>query len=545
MKRSILLFLAAVTSLPGFGQKPLVESPHFTVYMGPQEKRDIGTTVGEFIGGDEDAFYTFFENKKATTYSKYGYDLKRKLTKAIQPTKENGVQKNEFHFEVGDRIYEFFSITDGKAKTNKLLCRTLDKGKLMMNKDATEIFTLKGEAYYKEFKNAFTQIDVSPNGELFLIAVKLPEEKDRFRKFRFMVFDKNFKLIWEKDEKFFINKDLKFKVVNRDWVSAGGGNFFFRMGNTGSHKAFDVGDDGEVVTWGVQDNGRGTDPEDRLETYVFKITKDKTINARVGFKDKRILSYSIGLADNGEVMISGFYNNDMKSKINLIDGAFLSYWNVESGEPTHISFDPFTDEFKMQYWSEKKVKDYEKEKEKGKNRVGMDRYYLDYTIQKEDGGVILLAERFYTYTQRIGKVSIQKYVHDNILIINVDADGNIQWSKQIPKHQDSSNPNSVGYELAYTNDKLYFLYNDNFKNIAPAWDGKKVYMFSGGDNPVVLAVCDMTNGGELTRKQVWTTEKAGGMFETGGKVDQLFADEWIVYIQGGKGTQRLVRVELK
>ncbi|MBL4586396.1 MAG: hypothetical protein JKX84_04970 [Flavobacteriales bacterium] len=243
--------------------------------------------------------------------------------------------------------------------------------------------------------------------------------------------------------------------------------------------------------------------------------------------------------------ISGFYNNDIKTRHNLIDGAFLSYWDVESGSPTHISFDEFSDEFKSQYWSERKIKKYEKEKAKGKNRVGMDRFYLDYSIEKSDGGVILVGERFYTYTQRIGKMSIQKYVHGNIVIINVDANGDILWSKKVPKHQDSANPNNVGYEMAYTNDKMYFLYNDNFKNIGDSWKGDKVYTFVTGNNPVVVAVCDLTSEGEITRKQAWTTDQAGGMLLMGSKVDWIFDSEMIVYIQGGKGTQRLIRIELK
>ena len=60
-----------------------------------------------------------------------------------------------------------------------------------------------------------------------------------------------------------------------------------------------------------------------------------------------------------------------------------------------------------------------------------------------------------------------------------------------------------------------------------------------------MAVCDLTNDGEISREQVWTTEKAGGMFQPGSRVDQLFDDETIIYIQGGKGTQRMIRVKYK
>ncbi|MBI1287899.1 MAG: hypothetical protein GC178_10000 [Flavobacteriales bacterium] len=545
MKKLLTLIVFCAGLSVAFAQKVQTEAKNFDVFFGPKEKRDVGTTVGSFIGGDSEAFYTHFAKGREVTYAKYGYDLKRKNKNEIEYPKEKVLRNSEFHMEIDDAIYEFYSISDKKAKTNKLYCRTLNKDKLAPNKDDTEIFTLKGEAFYKNFANAFTQVDRSPDGGLFLVTLKLPEEKDRYRRFKFMVFDREFKPLWEKTEKFYISKDKVFKVVNQDWVSAGGGNFFFRMANSGSYNAFSINNEGEVLTWGVQDKGRDYDASKRFETYVFKITKESTKNAKVGFKDKKILSSSIRWSQDGKVMISGFYNDNPKTKYNLIDGAYLSFWDVDAGEPTHISFDAFTEEFKTQYWSERKVKKFEKEKSKGKDRVGMDLFYLDHTVQKSDGGVLLVGERFYTYYQRVGKMQIKKYVHGNIIVINVDPEGNILWSKKIPKHQDSANPNSVGYSFAYTNDKLYFIYNDNFKNIAPGWDGSKVYTFATGDNPVVIATCDISNDGEITREKAWTTDEAGGMLENDSKVDQLFSDEVIVYIQGGKGTQRLIRVELK
>jgi len=60
-----------------------------------------------------------------------------------------------------------------------------------------------------------------------------------------------------------------------------------------------------------------------------------------------------------------------------------------------------------------------------------------------------------------------------------------------------------------------------------------------------MAVCDVANDGKITREKAWTTEKAGGIFQPGSKVDQLFDKETIIYIQGGRGSQRMIRVEHK
>jgi hypothetical protein len=545
MKQFYLTLLTILFCSAAWSQKVQYESDKATVYFGPKQDRERGMSVDYFLGSDDEAFYTFFQKGKEQTLGKYSHELKKIKALTVEIPKEKVVRNIELHMELDDELYEFYSISDKKSKSNKLYCRTIDKQTLKPNKDEKELFTLQGEQYYKDFANAFTQFDRSPDGSKFLIAFKLPEEEDRYRRFKFLVFDRQFNQLWETEEKFFIKKGNKFRLLNRDWVSAGGGNFFFRMGNTGSYNAFQLGNDGEILTWGVEDKGRDFEKEDRFDTYLFKITKDKMVSAQVGFSDKKIMQFNIRLNHDGKVMVSGFYNNDLKTRYDLIDGAFLSYWNVEKGEASHISYDEFSEEFKTSYWSERKVEKYEKEKEKGKDRIGMDHYDLDHVIEKEDGGVLLVGEVYYTYTVSTGKTTRTYFVHGNIIVINVDPDGNILWSRKIPKYQVNSGNIGLGYELAWTNDKLYFLFNDNFKNLKESWDGSRVYGFAGGDNPVTLAVCDIASGGEISRELAWTTEKAGGMFQPGAKVEQLFDNEVIIYIQGGKGTQRLIRVELK
>jgi len=536
-----------MTISSAFAQKAQHQSEHFDVYFGPKQEREIGTSVDYFLGADEEHFYTYFQKGKEVSIGKYSNELKKVKIKTTELPKEKILRNVEMHLEIGDEIYEFYSISDPKAKYNKLYSRTINKETLAPNKDDKELFDLSGEKFYKNFANAFTQIDRSPDGSKFLVAFKLPEDEDRYRKFHFMVFDRQFNLLWEKTEKFFIDKGKIFKVVGRDWMSAGGGGFFFYMANTGSYRAFQLGNDGEILTWGVQDKGKEFEHPNRMETYVFKITKDKTVNTRVGFSGKRIIDYDIRLTSTGKVMISGFHNNKPEARNDLIDGAFLSYWNVEKGEAEHVSFEDFSEEFKTSYWSERKMDQYEKEQKKNKDRerIGMDNYDLDYVIEKEDGGAILIGEVSYTYVVYTGKSSYTVYVRGNIIVINVDGQGNILWSKKIPKYQSNRSNVGLGYEVAWTNDRLYFLYNDNFKNLKSDWDGKRVYGFSGADNPVTMAVCNMANGGEVTREQVWTTDAAGGMFQPGPKIDQLFDSESIIYIQGGKGTQRLIRVDYK
>ncbi len=558
MKKLFTLFLASIVWSSLLGQKIQHESKFYDVYFGPKQERQFGTSVDVFLGADDEQFFTYFKEKNKIAYGKYSNELKKLKTNTVEPPKEKATRNTEMYYELGDDIFEFYSLSDKKTKTNKLFCRTLDKELLKPNKDDRELFSLTGDSYYKQFKNAFTQGAVSPDETKFLVAFKLPEEEDRYKRFRFMVFDNDFNLLWQADRKFVVDKNLKFNLFDTGWFIAGGSGAW----NTGgSYDAFQLGNNGEILTWGIQDKGRDFEKENRFETFVFKITEKDMIHAKVGFGDKKIMESSIHLNKDGRVMISGFYNNDIKAKeggtfisfsnklkFNLVDGAFLSYWDIESGEPTHMSFEEFSDEFTKTFWSERRVKRYEKDqsKDNGKTTVGMSHYDLDHIVEKEDGSVILVGESTYTKISNTSSGQSITYIYGNIIVINVDPKGNILWSKKIPKSQEKKNSTvGLGYELAYTKDRLYFLYNDNFKNLAKGWDGAKVYTFRGGDNPVTMAVCDLTNDGEISREQVWTTEKAGGMFQPGSRVDQLFDDETIIYIQGGKGTQRMIRVKYK
>lgn len=535
MKHVLTLLLAAFITTTLWGQKLQHESEKFDVYFGPKQERELRTSVNFFLGADDEEFYTYFRKKNDVTYGKYSNELKKIKTNSVELPKEKVVRNTEFHIELGEEIYELYSISDKKAKSNKLYARTINKESLTPNKDEKELFSLTGDLFYKNFAYAFTQGDVSPDGSKFLVAFKLPEEEDKYRRFRLMVFDRQFNLLWQTDRKFVIDKKLKFNFHGEGWLMSG------------SYDAFQLGNDGQILTWGIQDKGKDFDKEDRFETYVFKITEKDMVHARVGFSEKKIMESMIRLNNDGKVMISGFYNNNMKAKYDLIDGAFLSYWDIEKGEATHVSYDEFSEEFKQSYWSDRKIAKYEKQekKKKGKEKVGMSNYKLQRVIEKEDGGAILVGEVDYYYIVYTSKSSYTVYVNGNIIVINVDPNGEIAWSKKIPKSQSNRGNVGLGYELAWTKDRLYFLYNDNFKNLEKGWDGSKVHTFKAGDNPVTMAICDIANDGEITREQVWTTEKAGGMFQPGPKVDQLFDDETIIYIQGGRGTQRMIRVEYK
>ena len=190
------------------------------------KKEKLRTSVDFFLGADQEQFYTYFSKGRNVTYGKYSNELKKLKTNTIEYPKEKVVRNKEFHVELGETIYEIYSISDKKTKTNKLFARTINKESLEPNKDERELFTLKGDMYYKNFRYAFTQGDVSPDESKFLVAFKLPEEEDRYRRFRLMVFDTDFNLLWQTDRKF---RHRQKEKVQFPWPRMGNGRFLWRF----------------------------------------------------------------------------------------------------------------------------------------------------------------------------------------------------------------------------------------------------------------------------------------------------------------------------
>lgn len=89
--------------------------------------------------------------------------------------------------------------------------------------------------------------------------------------------------------------------------------------------------------------------------------------------------------------------------------------------------------------------------------------------------------------------TIYTYHYNNIIIVNIDNSGKIDWAQTISKRQVSSS--DFGYyssfALAVTDNKLRFIYNDSRENLKPKKQGYiKNYTFRDKDGIVTLATID-------------------------------------------------------
>jgi hypothetical protein len=137
-------------------------------------------------------------------------------------------------------------------------------------------------------------------------------------------------------------------------------------------------------------------------------------------------------------------------------------------------------------------------KTEGSNKVALNDFFIRDVILKKDGGYILTAEDYYTqsrsspwnrydylyggypsfyspyyynyyspysygYYGRPGYYnnSQARYYYNNILILNMDNTGKLEWSNVIHKSQyDDDNDNFLSYVIMLTGGKLHFLFNE-------------------------------------------------------------------------------------
>ena len=108
------------------------------------------------------------------------------------------------------------------------------------------------------------------------------------------------------------------------------------------------------------------------------------------------------------------------------------------------------------------------------------RYRLDHLLMNESGDVTLLAERVYeqqsreVYRTGPGLLLPDEFF-DDVLILRIDAKGNLRYTTRLPKLQMAPAwiSNRMSYQVAQDSARLYLIYNDlpdNYQNRAAATD---------------------------------------------------------------------------
>jgi hypothetical protein len=220
------------------------------------------------------------------------------------------------------------------------------------------------------------------------------------------------------------------------------------------------------------------------------------------------------------------------------------YIDGQNGDISRKNFKEFDIDFITQNMTEREAERTKKKESKGKD-VELFEYDLDDLVIRDDGGVILIGEQFYinvyttTYTNSNGTTSsttTYHYYYNDIVVININPDGVIDWAKKIPKYQESINDGGTysSYALGFLDDKLFFLFNDNPKNLTNTGDGKLKNYNPNRESIVALVV--MENDGNFKKEALYKMKRSDILIRP--KLSQQVTDsEMILFGKKGKMQQ--------
>lgn len=506
------------------------------IKWGNEIKASRKTTLSDIVGYDENNFYAIRIEYKgfigpSENLTIDSYDSNANQIQSIDL--ELGDGRNEKDYEeivhLDNKLYLFSSIQDKKSKKNMLFVQSIDKTSLLPNTEQKKIAEIDYTGNSRRNSGGY-DFQISRDKSKLLIYYNLPYEKGEKEKFGFKVFDKSLNLLWTKNITLPYNDEL-FEV-----------------------ERYVVDNKGDVYLLGMVFKDKRRKKRNGEPNYQYSILSYKNNGAKedeypVNLQGSFLTDMNIQIADNQDIICAGFYSE--KGTFSIKGSYFLSI-DSQTKEIKSKSFKEFAIEVMLESLSEKKQKKLEKKIEKGKE-VELYDYDLDNLVLRDDGGALLVAEQYYistyTTTTTVNGVTTTTttfvYHYNDIIVINMNPQGQIEWTKTIPKRQITSNDRGFysSYVMSVVKDKLYFVFNDNPKNlIEKITDSKKVYRYSGQKESVV-ALVEIDGKGNLTKDMLFKSADAEVIVRP--KVCEQVSDNELIIFGQRKKTQRFARLTFK
>ncbi len=260
------------------------------------------------------------------------------------------------------------------------------------------------------------------------------------------------------------------------------------------------------------------------KTYptIFKIsTKDGKLDEyQIKVPGMNLDDVDFTIDENNKLLCAGFYGDPTKGKRTDIDGIFYLRINKNTKTIEKTSYKPLPDDIVEELIGQRKAK-------KGKG-ISND-FEINYFIARPGGNTMLLGQKYFvtqtttTDPKTHRTTTTFHYHYQGPLIINIDKNGEITWTKMLPMKQVFSRqgPSSYGgfysysvpsappyggYAVARTNDKVYLLFNDHKEN-----RDKKVKTFKeaktvAGGKKMIPVVAEVDNTGNFTIQEAFNAK---------------------------------------
>ncbi|MEY4938002.1 MAG: hypothetical protein RIS64_4361 [Bacteroidota bacterium] len=309
---------------------------------------------------------------------------------------------------------------------------------------------------------------------------------------------------------------------------------------------------------------------DGKPTYYYSILSyQKDAESHHEFKlenrDVFVTDLTFRIADNNHLICTGFYSE--KGTFSMKGIYFLNIDPITKEVVTQ-NLQPLDFSFLTANMSDrsKKLAKEASDKNNKSKEPELANFSLDKLILRSDGGAILVAEQYFVQTIMPNNSSAMYpygyggsyynryyytspfysgynnrrpdyyYNYNDIIVVNLRPTGEIEWSSRIPKLQESKNDQGLfsSYSMAVAQDKFYFVYNENPKNLNPKSDRKYTTTTDRGSSVVVVSTVNKDGQVKTTPLRAIGTEKGHEVMTRPKVCRQIGRSEMAIYGEDGR-----------
>ncbi len=221
--------------------------------------------------------------------------------------------------------------------------------------------------------------------------------------------------------------------------------------NRFSVRSVEVSNDGNIYLLGKF--YRATNVRD-AEDFQYVMYRYNTVTLEeeeiaIELGDRYITDLAFKIDRDENIYVAGFYSNQSTDRI---IGTILQKITNE-GEIAIDASGAFDASFLSNYLSSGQIN-------RGKE---LRNFYLNDIVLRSDGGVLLLAEKFYVtrhpYRDPYGTwIDRELFHYEDVILTSVDSRGTIEWHAIVDKNQVSENPATLSYFDAFSATGTYIFY---------------------------------------------------------------------------------------
>ena len=503
------------------------QSKKFTFKLGQEYELPRKSEDLSFFGNNKDGLINLSLNKDELNIFRFSpKNLGQTSDKQIELTEKTRNFNTESVVDLGTNYYWLHSDWDKSAQQEMLYYEKIDAAKGNISESNKLMFQTTKIAGVKVSKGFFENFSYKTENKYFynfdvshkhlLVSYRLwPEEKNdkkNYDKLGFQVFDENMKKIWGGEFKMPYTEQI---MDNSDYSIDSLGNAYLLA------KVYD------------SEKRKEKDKETGAPGYhyeIMKFTSDGKMTIAIVKLDNFFIREA-SLIENSrhEMLVASTYSK--KSSHAGTDGIFLSLLN-SSGEL--INYKTGYYEFPLEELTKFETARAKRRMEK-KDDYEAPSIRVRDIIVSEDGSVFIACEEFYVevvYRTSTGAGGFgpggfgtggssntvsYNYHYNDILAAKINAAGQFEWLRKIPKKQIGSTDEyyvkshskpyrgTLGFKLIADESCYYFLYLDNKKNLELAEDEEPRLHMDGLGGQVMVSKIDLK--GQVTKEILFDTRE--------------------------------------